>query len=389
VSPSANRERPVEPATSRRPLLVAAAAAAAGLVLALLLVREHAQAHAGAVGFCTISEFVNCDRVATSRFSVVLGLPLAVWGAFAYLLALVLAAAGLRRTRPHALWPAGLLFLLGAAATAGGVVLALVSELAIGALCLLCAGSWVASAALFAAAWRATRPRGPLDAIRADLGVLRARPRRTAGLALAAVASVAAVAVAYPRYWERKPEDKRTPQARTAHPPPGASSGPTIVVEFSDYECPFCALAHEDLKEVLATRPDVQVVKKHFPLDPSCNRAVQRKVHEQACALAAVAVCAEEQGKLGPMDDALFRNQRERRPLGELVREVGLDPARYEECRRSPATQRRIEADVTAGIAVGVKATPTYVVNGVPFPGKLTANALPPPPAAASSSGGR
>lgn len=388
MSASANRERPAEPATSRRPLLVAAAAAAAGLVLALLLVREHAQAHAGAVGFCTISEFVNCDRVATSRFSVLLGLPLAVWGAFAYLVALVLVAAGLRPARPHATWPAGLLFLLGAALTAGGVVLALISELAIGALCLLCAGSWVASAVLLAAAWRATRPRGPLDALRADLGVLRARPGRSAGVALAAVASLAALAVAYPRYWERKPDDKRAAQARTVHPLP-AASGPTLIVEFSDYECPYCALAHEDLKDILAARPDVQVVKKHFPLDPSCNRAVQRKVHEQACALAAAAVCAEEQGKLGPMDDALFRNQQEKRPLGEIVREVGLDPARYGECLRSPATQRRIEADVTAGIAVGVKATPTYVVNGVPLPGKLAASALPPPPASASSSGTR
>jgi protein-disulfide isomerase len=375
--------------TSRRPLQIAAAAAAAGLVLALLLAREHAQAHAGVVGFCTLSDFVSCDKVATSRFSVVLGLPVAVWGAFAYLVALVLAVSGLRRARPHETWPAGLLFVLGGAMTAVAVVLAAVSEVGIGALCLLCAGSWVASAFLFVASWRAGRPRGIADALRADAAVLRARPGRAAALAVAGLAAVAIVAAAYPRYWERKPA---APQARAAHPLPPSTGGPVIVVEFSDYECPYCALAHEDLKALLAERPDVKLVKKHFPLDPTCNRAVPRAIHKDACALAFAAVCAEEQGKLGAMDDALFRNQKEKRPLDEIVREVGLDLTRYAECRRSPSTQRRIEADVTAGLAVGVKATPTYVVNGVPFAGgKLTADQLPPPPgpeAPATAQGG-
>jgi protein-disulfide isomerase len=370
--------------TSRRSLKIAAAAAAAGLVLALLLAREHAQAHAGAVGFCTLSDFVNCDKVATSRYSVVLGLPLAIWGAFAYGVALVLALAGLRRTRPHETWPAGLLFLLGAAATAAAVALAFISELRIGAVCLLCAASWLASAAVLAAAWRATRPLGPLGAIRGDLEVLRAHPGRTGALVLAGAAALALVAAAYPRYWEKKPAAR----ARAAHPIPPPTSGPTVVVEFSDYECPFCALAHEDMKALLAARPDVKLVKKHFPLDPACNRAVTRQFHQNACAYAAAAVCAEEQGKLEPMDDALFRNQKEKRPLDEIVREVGLDLARYEECRRSPATRRRIEADVTAGMAVGVRATPTYVVNGVPFTaGKLTAADLPPPAQASSAQG--
>ncbi|HEY6099654.1 MAG TPA: DsbA family protein, partial [Anaeromyxobacter sp.] len=171
---------------------------------------------------------------------------------------------------------------------------------------------------------------------------------------------------------------------RTARPapPPSATGGPTVIVEFSDYECPFCALAHEDLKALLAARPDVKLVKKHFPLDSACNPALKRAVHPGACMLAVAAICAEEQGKLAPMDDALFRNQKEKHPLGEIVREVGLEPSRYDECVRSPATRRRLEADVTAALAVGVKATPTYVVNGVPMSGKLTPEDLPPPPPA-------
>src|SRR6266545_834494 len=115
----------------RRPSLVAAAAlAAAGFVLAIVLARQHAHAHAGIASFCAINEYVNCDRVATSPFSIVLGLPVAIWGVLGYGLALMLSLAGLRPGRRSEGWPAGLLFALAAAAAVAAVALALVSELA-------------------------------------------------------------------------------------------------------------------------------------------------------------------------------------------------------------------------------------------------------------------
>jgi protein-disulfide isomerase len=367
----------------RRSMWVAAGLAVAGLTLALLLVRQHAQAHAGVVSFCSINEFVNCDRVATSRFSVVLGIPVAAWGALAYGVALVLALAGLRAGRPHETWPAGLLFLLGALATAAAIALALVSELVIGALCLLCAGSWLVSASLLGSAWRATRPAGVAEAVRADLGVLRARKGLTFAAALAGVALLALVAAAYPRYWERARAVAQAQQPKPAAPP-ATGSGPPVVVVFSDYECPFCAIAHAETKKLLATRPDVTLVKRHFPLDPTCNPVVKRAMHPNACVLAAAAICAEEQGKLEPMDDALFANQQAHLPLETIVAQVGLDPARFKECLGAPSTVRRLQSDVQAGLAVGLKATPTYVVNGVAHSGQLTADLLPPPRAAAA-----
>src|SRR6266545_4790467 len=181
---------------TRRPaLLVAAALAAVGFVLAVVLARQHAQAHAGIVSFCSINEYLNCDRVATSRFSVVLGLPVAVWGMLGYGLALLLALAGLRPDRRREVWPAGLLLLVAGAAVAAAVALAVISEVVIGALCLLCA-----------AAWRACRPEGVLRAVRGDLAVLRDRPLRTLVVFLAALAVVFLVATVFPRYWARPPK---------------------------------------------------------------------------------------------------------------------------------------------------------------------------------------
>ncbi len=369
--------------TPRRALVASAALAALGLVLAGVLAVEHARAHAGATSFCAINDFVNCDRVATSGYSVVLGLPVAVWGGFAYGLALLLSIAGLRARRPHATWPAGLLFVLGALAAAAAVTLALVSELAIGALCLLCAGSWLVSGALFAAAWRATHPDGVGAALRADLALLRRRLPRTAAVLVAGGACVALASAAYRAggtpYWDHAAKPVPVPRTASAVAPAAArSGGATVIVEFSDYECPFCAMAHEETNALLATRADVRLVRKNFPLDTACNPLLKRQMHEGACGLAAAAICAEEQGKLEAMSDALFRNQKQKLPLAELAKQVGVDPRAFQACLGASSTERRLQQDIAAGIAIGIKATPTYVVDGVAYSGKLPIEALPP-----------
>jgi len=348
----------------------------AGLVLSGLLVRVHAQAHAGIASFCTVSDLLDCDRVAMSRFSVFLGLPVAVWGALGYGLATALAVWGLAGRRPHPGWPAGLLVLLSGAAVAASLALALVSELAIGAWCLLCAGSWAIAAGLLAAALRACRPAGAGAAIRADLGSLRARPGRTALVAAAALAVVALAAAIYPRYWE-KPRSRAAPPAVALRP--GAAAGTLTIVEYSDYACPFCARAHEEMRSLLAEHPEVTLVRRHFPLDPSCNPAVKRAIHPSACSLARAGICAEEQGRFPEMDDALFRNQREGAPLEDLAARVGLEGERFRACLAAPSTAARLAADVSEGIRAGVRATPSYVVAGTVHAGQLPEGLLPAP----------
>lgn len=363
---------PAAPAP-RGPLLVSLALGLAGVVLSVVLARIHGQAHAGIASFCAISDVVNCDKVATSRYSVLLGLPVAVWGVLGYGLAAALAASGLSARRPGPGWPSGLLFLFGAAATAASAALALVSEFLIGAWCLLCMGSWALAVALLAAAWRACRGTGVAASIRADVSVLRASPRRSLAAAGLLVAAIAILAGVYPRYWQRAP----APRALAAD----AGLGAGVVVEYSDYECPMCARAHEETRALLARRPDVKLVRRQFPLDPVCNPAVKRQIHPTACALARAGICAEVQGRLPEMDDALFRNQQERLPVAALAERLGLDLGRFRDCLASPETDRRLAADIGAAVRDGVRATPTYVVGRMVEVGRLPEELLPPPPA--------
>ncbi|HUK66971.1 MAG TPA: vitamin K epoxide reductase family protein [Anaeromyxobacteraceae bacterium] len=364
------------PTPSGRWLWAVLALGLAGLGLALMLARLHEQAHAGVVSFCAINDVVNCDTVAVSRYSVWLGLPVAVWGILGYALMSGLALWGLLPGRPQATWPRGLLVVLSGVAVATSLALALVSEFAIGALCLLCAGSWVISIALFLAAFRLARPLGVLSAIRADLATVLAHKSFTLGAALALLALILGAAKAYPHYWERPaPPPQKLAEAPLSPLAPGQKF---TIVEYSDYECPFCARDHDEAKAFLADRPDVVVVHRQFPLDPTCNPAVKRPMHPSACALAKAAICADEQGRFPAMDDALFHNQKENEPVENLAARIGLDMKAFKECQESNRAAQRLSVEIEDGIRDHVRATPTYVVNGKAYDGQLPQALVPP-----------
>ena len=270
-----------------------------------------------------------------------LGLPVAVWGAFGYGVAAVLAARALARARRGGAASTGLLFAVAAVAVAASVGLAIVSKAAIGAWCLLCVASWVTAVALLAAAWRAC-PAVPAAAVAADLAAMRAQPARSAGLALVLLAVVVGTRAAYPRYWSARPARPATVAppagARTPAPAPASATlaADRVVVEFSDYECPFCARAHEQLALLRAARPDLEIVRRHFPLDAACNPAVKRSIHPSACGLARAAICADAQGRFPQMDDALFKNQQAGEPVSRLAAGIGLDVPAFEACPHVP-----------------------------------------------------
>jgi protein-disulfide isomerase len=375
------RKPVVQPPTPRAAFAAALAFAVAGLVLAGVLVRVHHDAARGLTSFCTISDEISCDKVALSTWSVLLGVPVAAWGVVGYALAALFAAWGLSGRRLHARWPAGVLLAIGGVAGAGGLALALISKLIIGAWCLLCVGSWVASLGLLVAGWMACRPVGAAAAVRADLQAVGRHPRRAAAVVVAGLAGLLLLVVGYPRVEARAGTAGGSPAAGNlvALPPPlPAATGPAIL--FSDYECPFCALAHDELRETLRKRPDIQVVRRNFPLDQACNPVMKRPMHPRACELARAAICAEAQGQLEAMDDALYASQKAPVPLEELAARLKLDVGRFKACLGAPATEARLAGDIEAGIKAKLRSTPTYVVDGTLYEGKLPLERFPPPP---------
>jgi protein-disulfide isomerase len=147
---------------------------------------------------------------------------------------------------------------------------------------------------------------------------------------------------------------------RQDDPAKGKASAPVTLVEFSDFQCPYCARATPALREIESAYPnDVRIVWKHLPLN----------FHQNAMPAALAAEAAREQGgaaKFWAMHDKLFSNQASlsAETYESYARELGLDVSRFQRDMASPKLKARVEEDAQLAQKLGVSGTPTFVVNG-------------------------
>ena len=141
-------------------------------------------------------------------------------------------------------------------------------------------------------------------------------------------------------------------------PSKGPADAKVTIVEFSDYQCPFCSQAEPLLDQVMAAYPkDVKRVYKQFPLT---------SIHPNAMPASKAAVAAGKQGKFWEMHAKLFGNQRELSPdnYKKWAEELKLDVAKFEKDMASPEVQAQIDKDMQDARAADVTGTPTIFVNG-------------------------
>ena len=129
------------------------------------------------------------------------------------------------------------------------------------------------------------------------------------------------------------------------------------IVEFSDFQCPFCARALPVTNSLLAAHPDdVRLEYRHFPLP----------MHEHAARAAQASLEAQRQGSFWPYHDLLFENQGAMTDtdLVGYADALGLDAGAFERALADGIHQARMHADMEAGMALAVTGTPTFFVNG-------------------------
>jgi protein-disulfide isomerase len=137
----------------------------------------------------------------------------------------------------------------------------------------------------------------------------------------------------------------------------GAEDALVTLVEFSDYECPFCSRAHGTVKQLQQKYgKKLRVVMKHHPLSN----------HPRAKPAALAALAAGEQGKFWEMHDVLFSNARAMQDadLERYARELGLDVERWKKDLANPKLAERIQQDEALAMKVGANGTPAFYVNG-------------------------
>jgi protein-disulfide isomerase len=138
----------------------------------------------------------------------------------------------------------------------------------------------------------------------------------------------------------------------------GPADAPVTLVEYGDYQCPYCGVAHRTVQEVQARMGNrLRFVFRNFPISTSHPRA------EQA---AEAAEAAAAQGRFWPMHDLIFENQKRLRDhdLHGYAEQVGLDLERFDAELAEHVYAARVHEDFMSGVRSGVNGTPTFFVNG-------------------------
>jgi len=144
----------------------------------------------------------------------------------------------------------------------------------------------------------------------------------------------------------------------------GPEDAPITIIEFSDYQCPYCKKWYDEVLLPLfeAYPGKIRFVYRDFPLTSS---------HPQAVAAAEAANCAGEQGKYYDYHNSLFSNKYQLSASGyaQYASELGLDIEKFDECVRSQRSRVEIMADLEWASTLGVSSTPTFFLNGIPLVG--------------------
>ncbi len=141
----------------------------------------------------------------------------------------------------------------------------------------------------------------------------------------------------------------------------GPANAPVTIVEFSDFQCPYCRKAAAYLSDLQARRPtEVAVVYRHYP------------IHDDATAAAVASECAADVGKFSSFRDLLFANSDSisKRSWASYAREVGIsDTAQFVRCLHDGKSIARVTRDTVAAHALSVQGTPTFLINDLEITG--------------------
>ncbi len=150
----------------------------------------------------------------------------------------------------------------------------------------------------------------------------------------------------------------------------GNKNASVTIIEYSDFQCPFCSRFHETMLQVMEEYGDqVRWVYRHFPLT---------SLHPEAQSAAEAYECAAEQGKYAAYADALIENQDN---LGDdlyskLAGDLGLNTSQFEECLSSGKYKNKVSSQAKAGASAGVRGTPATFINGEMVSGAVPYSSL-------------
>lgn len=160
------------------------------------------------------------------------------------------------------------------------------------------------------------------------------------------------------------PADGKAELVRPWNPVHGDPQAAITIIEFGDYQCPFTFKEFPIIRSFMGRIPGVKFVYRDFPLID---------IHPNAVRAAHAAACARDQGEFWKYHDQLFLHQQELGDdkLGQYAQRIGLDQKKFDVCMKEQKHIKEIERDYQDGLALGVRGTPTFFVQGIRVQGAV------------------
>jgi protein-disulfide isomerase/uncharacterized membrane protein len=368
----------------------------AGAVLSFVLLKQHLTNISTGFeekSFCNINEVINCDLVDASPYSQIKGIPVSGLSVLFYFILASLVIVSLVKSNPAPLAFGGLLIVLSVLAS---VYMAYLSFGVLKLACLFCIGLYAINLALLAV-FPFSLAKCPKQALHLVCEQFKTRIQSIGFYALISLVVMAwgsyylvgrvnaseqewalkkrlstktnqlkndiPVEELVQMFFDQKPIDI-TPSNPLVKGNPNAK---VKIVEFSDFECPYCQRAANVFKSLLEKyKDDVAFYFVNYPLDKACNANMQRDLHKSACMAAYASVCAQEQNKFWDYHDLLFVNQGKFSDdnLKSYANQTGLDENKFNSCLSSAKTKSWIKSDIELGQKAGIQGTPAVFLNG-------------------------
>jgi uncharacterized membrane protein/protein-disulfide isomerase len=377
------------PSMSKRAALVALICALVGLGASVAAAYTHYRllSDPSYTSFCDVSGTVSCTQAYMSRFGSFRGVPVALFGVLWFVVATLLSVTGMTARDTVREDVPGYLFVLSTLALAAVLYLGYASFVVLKTVCVLCLTTYAAVIGVFLVSGAATSfPMTTLPRRAArDLRVLVSNPLAI-GIVVLFFAGAASTLAFFPREGgvvsgtaptPEVTQDQRSelerfmataPRVPLVVPREGAK---VLIVKFNDFQCPACGQTYLQYKPILAkyeaSNPGaVKMVLKDYPLNRDCNDAIQQTLHPAACDAAVAVRLARMRNKGEAMEEWLYTHQPAMTPAS--VRQTAKDMAGVTDFEdKYSATIASVKSDIALGKQLGIRATPTFFINGVKF----------------------
>ncbi len=332
--------------------------------------------------FCSVNNLIDCDGVAKTNYSMFLGIPLALWGMFYYLLTIFLNFVHIIQDKfKNTIFdvfknPKSYIATLGLISFAVSMCLATISIFKINKICVLCFATYFID--LFIALVAKSKDSFFIKDIKNTIfDFIDGVKKYTALFIVVLLAFIGfltytSVSMVFsPQQKMQKSFEEfmsmKVNKYAVSGNILGNPNGEKIYV-YSDFMCPFCRVTNIMASKFAHENKNIEIIHMNYPLDTSCNKYIPHTVHPGACTLAKYALAAKKQGKYWDMSNLIF----DEHPLNEgdilqLSEKINLDIAKLVEDVASAEVEQELLEQIDMADKKGIYGTPTIVIDDIPY----------------------